>query len=68
VPRYEGRDAMVRRLAMVLLYTNRCKQMPHVRTLARGLSVSERTIVRDLNALEDAGWPMPPRQNAEQRV
>lgn len=66
--RYEGRDAIVRRLAMVLLYTNRCQRRPSVKVLARGLSVSERTIVRDLNALEDAGWPMPVRQNAEQRV
>jgi predicted DNA-binding transcriptional regulator YafY len=63
--RYEGRAAIVRRLAMVLLYTNRQRYMPSPKVLARGLNVSERTVIRDLNALDEAGWPMPRRQNVE---
>ena len=63
--RYEGRAQIVRRLAMVLLYTNRQKFMPNTKVLARGLSVSERTVIRDLNALQEAGWPMPQRRNLE---
>lgn len=63
--RYEGRAAIVRRLAMVLLYTNRCRVMPTLATLARGLNVSERTVRRDLEALIEAGWPMPPARRME---
>lgn len=58
-PRHENRSALVRRLAMVLLYTAKRRYAPDVKCLARGLHVSERTIRRDLEALEDAGWPMP---------
>ena len=53
----------MRRLAMVLLYTNQRRYMPPPRVIARGLNVSVRTVIRDLNALEEAGWPMPKRWN-----
>ena len=56
--RYD-RGAIVRRLAMVLLYTARRRYAPDIKVMARGLGVSERTIRRDLEALEEAGWPMP---------
>jgi predicted DNA-binding transcriptional regulator YafY len=59
--RYEGKAAIVRRLAMLLLYTNRRRYMPSPRVIARGLNVSVRTVIRDLNALQEAGWPMPRR-------
>lgn len=58
--RYEGRTAIVRRLAHTLLYTNTSRYRPDVRTMARGLGVSTRTVLRDLQALEEAGWPLPP--------
>jgi predicted DNA-binding transcriptional regulator YafY len=57
--RYEGRAQIVRRLAAVLLYTNTARCQPSLATMARGLGVSERTIRRDLDALIEAGWPMP---------
>lgn len=62
-----SRCAIVRRLAMVLLYTARRRYAPSLRVMARGLGVSERTIRRDLDALEAAGWPMPVwRSNKEE--
>lgn len=54
-----SRGRIVRRLAMLLLYTNRRRYAPDLTVLARGLQVSERTLRRDLAALEEAGWPMP---------
>lgn len=62
--RNEGRAAIVRRLAMVLLYTNQRRYMPAPKVMARGLGVSVRTVIRDLNALEEAGWPLPKRWNS----
>lgn len=59
MPRYEGRGQIVRRLAAVLLYTATSRSNPDPRVIARGLGVSWRTIDRDLDALEEAGWPMP---------
>jgi predicted DNA-binding transcriptional regulator YafY len=56
--RYD-RGAIVRRLAMVLLYTAKRRYAPSIKCMARGLGVCERTIRRDLEALEEAGWPMP---------
>lgn len=44
---------------MVLLYTARRRYAPNLKAMARGLGVSERTLRRDLEALERAGWPMP---------
>jgi predicted DNA-binding transcriptional regulator YafY len=56
---HEGRTAIVRRLAYVLLYTARCRYRPRLEAIARGLGVSVRTVARDVAALEAAGWPMP---------
>lgn len=47
---------------MVLLYTNTCHYRPTLKTMARGLNVSERTARRYLDALEEVGWPMPKRR------
>lgn len=55
----QSRGDVVRRLAMVLLYTARRKYAPDIQVMARGLNVSTRTVRRYLEALEDAGWPMP---------
>ncbi len=61
--RFEGRDVVLHRMAMLLLYTNQCRYRPTNRTLARGLDISVRTAQRYLHALEEVGWPMPaPRQ------
>lgn len=60
--RYEGRTAMVRRLAAVLLYTSTSRMEPNPRVIARGLGVHWRTVARDLEAIEEAGWPMPQRR------
>jgi predicted DNA-binding transcriptional regulator YafY len=54
-----SKSQIVERLARVLLYTARRRYAPDLRVMARGLNVSERTIRRDLQALEAAGWPMP---------
>lgn len=62
--RYEGRTAMVRRLAAVLLYTATARMSPDPKVIARGLGVHWRTVARDLEALEEAGWPMPLRRRA----
>lgn len=59
--RYEGRAALVRRLAAVLLYTATSRMQPDPKVIARGLGCHWRTVQRDLDALEDAGWPMPER-------
>lgn len=59
--RYEGRGQIVRRLAAVMLYTATSRCNPDPRLIARGLDVHYRTIERDLEALEEAGWPMPKR-------
>lgn len=55
----QGRCAIVRRLAMLLRYTHGRRYAPDLVCLARGLGVSTRTIRRDLEALEAAGWPVP---------
>ena len=64
--RIEGRTAVIRRLAALLLYTNTCRWRPTLKTMARGLGVSERTARRYLDALEESGWPMPPRRPIEE--
>lgn len=67
MPRHEGRDAIVRRLAYVLLYTNTSRCRPTAEAIARGLGVSVRTASRYLAAVTDAGWPLPPvRPNGDQ--
>jgi predicted DNA-binding transcriptional regulator YafY len=38
-----------------------CAVLPHLSVLAEGARVSERTVRRDLYALADAGWPLPPK-------
>ena len=63
--RFEGREAVVRRVAALLLYTNTSRWMPSSRTMARGLGVSVRTVNRYLAAIEEAGWPLPPRRSEE---
>jgi predicted DNA-binding transcriptional regulator YafY len=63
--KHEGKTAIVRRLAAVLLYTNTSRHMPNPKVMARGLGVHWRTVQRDLDAIEAAGWPMPPAQEQE---
>ncbi len=65
MPRYEGKEAIVRRLAMVLLYTASSRHRPDPKVMARGLGCHPRTVQRDLDALTDAGWPMPPESQVE---
>jgi predicted DNA-binding transcriptional regulator YafY len=61
----EGREAIVERLARLLLYTNQCRWMPTYRTIARGLDISERTARRYIDTLERVGWPMPTRRDCD---
>lgn len=60
-----GRIAIVRRLAKLILLMLGKERMPSVDWLAATLDVSTRTLLRDLAALEEAGWNLPRRQNAE---
>lgn len=58
---------MASRLNMVMRLTNlierlrSCHMMPPLRELAQDVGVSTRTVVRYLDALEYAGYPLPQR-------
>ncbi|HWO88900.1 MAG TPA: hypothetical protein VNL98_07095 [Gemmatimonadales bacterium] len=65
MPRYEGRGAIVRRLAAVLRYTATSRSTPDPKVIARGLGCHWRTVQRDLDALREAGWPMPHSERTE---
>jgi predicted DNA-binding transcriptional regulator YafY len=63
----ENRCRLVRRLAALMRYCEGRRYAINLRGVARGLGVCERTIRRDLEALEQAGWPVP-RWRDEQEV
>ena len=52
----EGRTAITRRLARLLLYLMTARRKPDVDVLAARLGVSTRTVRRDLEALREVGW------------
>jgi predicted DNA-binding transcriptional regulator YafY len=55
----EGRNAIAYRLASYLRFTTRKHYMPTLEFLARELGVCERTVRRDLEALEYYGVTFP---------
>lgn len=65
MPTDEGRGAIVRRLARLILILLGRRYMPETQWLAATLGVSTRTLMRDLRAMEDAGYSLPKRQNVE---
>lgn len=52
----EGRTAILRRMARLLLYAMTARRKPDVDVLAARLGVSKRTAYRDLEAMDAAGW------------
>lgn len=52
------RNRVARRLAALMFYLQG-RRYVDLQVLARGLNVSTRTVRRDLEALEGAGWPVP---------
>jgi len=61
--KFEGRAAIARRLLALAQYIATCRRRPSPNVLAGRFGVSSRTVSRDLAVLEEAGIPMPPRQN-----
>ena len=55
------RGRLVHRLAYLLRLLAEAHVMPNLQTLAADLGVSRRTVYRDLQALQAAGWPLPRR-------
>lgn len=55
MPAHEGRTAIVRRLAWLLVTLPQYLRRPTALALAARLGVTERTVRRDLAALRDAG-------------
>jgi len=49
------------RVLTLARYLSGRRRTPQLRELARTFGVHERTVRRDLEALEDAQWPVPPR-------
>lgn len=67
-PPTESRHAIARRLCALVRYLDGRRFMPDVKVIARGLGVSHRTIYRDLDALEQAGFVLPKRWNDKQEA
>lgn len=61
MPRYQGRGDVAYRLAyLTRQLAGRAVLTPEQRRdLARDLDVNQRTVMRDLEALEQAGWILP---------
>ncbi len=57
----EGRDRVARRVVALIRLLQGHRYMPPLRELVDCLGVSERTVCRYLDAIEQAGWPMPKR-------
>lgn len=57
----EGRDRVARRVVALILRLQGHRYMPPLRALVDHLGVSERTVCRYLDAIEQAGWPLPRR-------
>jgi predicted DNA-binding transcriptional regulator YafY len=59
------RARIARQVAALLLTLQNKRRMPHVEWLASELGVTTRTVYRYLNAVEQAGWPLPTRYYRE---
>lgn len=59
--RYSDRGHTLVRVLSLWREIDGRRQCPRVRELADQFGVSKRTIYRDLEALEDAGYPVPLR-------
>jgi len=57
--RRDGRNATLVRVLMLLRYMEGRRHV-NLHAAAREFNVHRRTIRRDLLALEEAGWPVPP--------
>lgn len=53
-----GRNRVARRLSRLMFYLQGRRYID-LKVIARGLGVTEKTVRRDLAALEEAGWPVP---------
>jgi predicted DNA-binding transcriptional regulator YafY len=53
------RDRLIKRLARLMVLCQSRRHLPPFAVLSRQLGVSERTLMRDLAALSDAGFPVP---------
>lgn len=62
------RGSILRRLAAISRYMTGRRYAPDLRCLARGLGVSERTIRRDLEAMEAEGYDLPKWRDAREAV
>lgn len=62
----DGRNAQLVRVLLLAKRLQYLRQQPSLTELARYYNVHTRTIRRDLEALEEAGWPVPQwRQRGE---
>lgn len=57
--RAEGRTAILRRMARLLLYAMTATRKPSAATWAARAGISLRSAYRDLSAFEEAGWIWP---------
>jgi predicted DNA-binding transcriptional regulator YafY len=62
------RNKIARRLAALLKALHGRRFMPTMAELSRELGASERTVYRDLAALEEAGFQLPRRINDDWRA
>lgn len=54
-----GRGAALVRALKLMRRLEGCRTAPALKVLANEFAVHERTIRRDLEAIEEAGWPLP---------
>jgi predicted DNA-binding transcriptional regulator YafY len=55
------RNRMLVRALRLATYLRGRRYMPRVPDIARELGCDKRTVYRDINALEEAHWPLPMR-------
>ena len=61
-----GRARTLRRVLTLARYLQPLRYAPPLRDLATALGVHPRTIRRDLEALEEVGWPLPAWRHRDQ--
>ena len=61
-PENSDRARIARQVAALLLELKNRRSFPRVVVLAHALGVTPRTVYRYLEAIEQAGWPLPPRR------
>lgn len=54
------RNRIIRRVTRLMVLCQSRRVLPSVQWLSRELGVCQRTVYRDLMALHEAGYPVPP--------